>query len=102
MGVMENSPEDLGLIEALIIDLEKTKLPRAMDIKEKVDRGERLDEFDTAFLQDAFAAETKVDAISERHAEYQALAARMSHLYKEITEKALANEERPELTKKTQ
>ena len=88
---MDTPKDELGLIEALIIDLEEHKLPRAADIKDKVDRGECLDDFDTTFLEEALLDATKVDAIGERHAEYRALAARLSHLYKEITQKALEN-----------
>lgn len=88
---MTNSPDELGLVEALIMDLEKHKLPRAMELKDKVDRGECLDEFDTAFLEDPLADATKVDSLCERHAEYRALAGQMAYLYKQITEKALEN-----------
>jgi hypothetical protein len=92
--MMNKSSGDLGLIEVLLDELERHILPRALDLKEKMDRGELLDDFDQVFLEHALEVATKTDAIMERHAEYQALAARVSHLYHEITAKALQNANR--------
>jgi len=92
---MDSSSGDLGLVQVLLDDLEKRTLPRALELKEKVDRGELLDDLDEAFLEHALEIATKTDEVMERHAEYQALAARVSHLYHEITAKALQNAKRP-------
>ena len=88
---MDSSSGDLGLVQVLLEELERHTLPRALELKEKVDRGESLDDFDEAFLEHALEIATTTDSIMERHAEYQALAARVSHLYREITDKALEN-----------
>lgn len=88
---MDSSSTDLGLVQVLLDELERHTLPRALELKEKVDRGETLDEFDEAFLEHAIEIATKTDAVMARHTEYQALAARVSHLYHEITAKALQN-----------
>jgi hypothetical protein len=88
---MDTSSGDLGLVQVLLDELEKHTLPRALDLKERVDRGELLNDFDEAFLEQALASATATDSVMARHAEYQALAARVSHLYHEITAKALEN-----------
>jgi hypothetical protein len=88
---MDTSPPDLGLVQVLLDELEKHTLPRALDLKEKVDRGELVDEFDQEFLEHALELTTRIDSVMQRHAEYQALAARVSHLCHQITAKALEN-----------
>ncbi len=89
---MSKSSEDLGLITVLLQRLETQRLPRAVALKDKVDRGELLDDFDLGFLDEVFAETSNVRPLLAQHPEYQELAARMMHLYKEITHKALENE----------
>jgi hypothetical protein len=89
---MHESSKDAGMIAVLVERLEKQRLPRALSLKEKVDGGEKLDDFDLAFLDEVFADSAKIRPLLDRHPEYQSLATRMLSLYKEITEKALENE----------
>ena len=89
---MSESSADAGVIEVLLERLEKQRLPRALALKEKVDRGERLDDFDIAFLEEVFADATTLRSIVSRHHELDALVGRVAHLYNEITSKALENE----------
>ena len=89
---MNDSPQDAGLIAVLLERFEKQRLPRAQSIKEKVDRGELLDEYDFAFLEEVFADASRIKPLVDRHPEYQNLVARAMHLYKEITDRAMENE----------
>jgi hypothetical protein len=89
---MNETPQDTGLATVLLERLEKQRLPLALEMKDKVDRGERLEDFELRHLQEMLSDANQVKALVERHPEYQDLAARVLHLYKHITEKALANE----------
>ena len=89
---MSESSGDVGLITVLLQRLETQRLPRALALKDKVDRGELLDDFDLGFLEEVFADTSRIRPFLAQRLEYQDLAARMMHLYKEITEKALQNE----------
>jgi len=90
----EISAED-GVLVALEERLVKFRLPRALDIKEKVDRGEPLNQWDTAFLEKVLADVQDVLPLIEQKPDLQGIYVRVVHLYKEITEKALENEEKP-------
>ncbi len=89
---MSESSEDLGLITVLLERLETQRLPRALALKDKVNRGECLDDFDLGFLNEVFADTNNLRSLVARHPEYQELVARMMDLYKQITDKALQNE----------
>ncbi len=89
---MSKSSEDEGVIEALLERLSTQRLPRALDLKKKVDNGEVLDDYDIQFLKEVFADTQHIRALLDRHPEYQTLVARLISLYREITAKALDNE----------
>ena len=89
---MKDPQQDAGMLAVLIERFETQRLPRALDLKEKVDKGGRLDEFDLAFLEEVFSDSQAIQPLMERHPEHQEIAAKMMGLYREITEKALANE----------
>lgn len=86
---MNDSNSDEGLIEVLLERLEKQRLPRLLDIKQKVDEGITLENFDLDFLETSMADATKILPMIDRHPEYQSLSAKVMDLYKEISDKAL-------------
>jgi hypothetical protein len=88
----ESTEEDKGVAAALVQRLEQERLPRAFDLKEKVDAGGRLDDMDIAFLERVFADMEDVKQLVARSPEYHQLAAKVVGLYEEITAKALENE----------
>jgi hypothetical protein len=83
----------LGIAEVLIERFEKDRLPRILKIKERVDQGQTLDATDFGFLerviQDAQENKGLIDAMPH----CRDLFARVVHLYRDITAKALQNEE---------
>ncbi|MFV1973398.1 MAG: hypothetical protein ACC648_06725 [Thiohalobacterales bacterium] len=83
---------DAGIISVLLERLEKQRLPRILALKDKVDGGQPLGEFDIEFLEEVIKDTGKIEVLIERHPEYKELAAKIMGLYREITSKALENE----------
>jgi len=90
---MTDESKDAGLIQVLAKRMETQRLPRTLSLKDKVDQGETLNEFDIHFLKEVFQDAQKIMPLVDRHPEWHDLGARLIHLYKEITEKALKNEQ---------
>ena len=89
---MENEVEDHGVLAVIVERLEEQDLPRALDLKDKLDQGGMLDDMDISFLERVFADADELKPLLERHPEHQVLAARLMDLYHAITTQALKNE----------
>jgi hypothetical protein len=89
---MTTNQDDAGVLAVLIQRLESQRLPRLLDIKATVDRGERMNDLDLNFLQDVLADAQHVAPMVANHPELAPLASKLTTLYREITETALANE----------
>jgi hypothetical protein len=89
---MNETSKDAGLIAVLIKRFEEKRLPIALDLKEKVDRGETLNDYDIAFLEKVFSDAGEIKPLLDRHSEYHELVGKTMSLYHEITEKALQNQ----------
>ena len=89
---MSESSKDIGILTALAQRLTEQRLPKALALKEKVDRGEVLSDFDVTFLEEVFNDAKSIGPLIKQNPQYQDIAMRMLQLYKEITTKALENE----------
>lgn len=90
---MTSVSKDDGIIVALLNRFEKFELPQALDIKAKVDRGEKLSDYDIAHLDSVLMDSEKIKRLVDARPDLQELYTRAVDLYQEITKKALENEQ---------
>ena len=90
---MSEISHEEGVIVTILERFEKFRLPRALDIKAKVERGETLDDSDIAHLKHVMEDAEHIKTYIGKRPEYEKLYASAVHLYKEITDKALQNEQ---------
>jgi hypothetical protein len=91
---MSNPTHDAGVIQTLLDRLNSQRLPMALALKEKVDQGGTLSDYDIQKLEEVFADTQTIQPLIDRHPEHQDLVARVLHLYKEILDKATENEKK--------
>ena len=89
---MSEETENQGIIQVVVDRLEKQRLPAALELLEKVNNGEKLNDMELAFLDKVFQDAQNNRAMLEKYPAWQPLAARMISLYNEITTRALENE----------
>ncbi len=89
---MSELDKDDGIAVVLLNRLTEERLPRALAIKEQVDRGEPLDESEIRFLDRVFEDAVANRSKWEEHPELAEIISKMTALYHEITTKALENE----------
>jgi hypothetical protein len=89
---MNESSKEAGIIAVLLERFETQRLPRALALKEKVDKGERLSDWDTQFMEQVLEDTATAKPFIDEHPELHSLYARAIDLYEDITAKALENE----------
>jgi hypothetical protein len=90
---MSQEDSDQGVIQAVVDRLEKLRLPMALELQDKVNKGETLNDLDLAFLENVLNDSRKISGMLDKYPAWQPLAARMMSLYNDITTKALENEQ---------
>jgi hypothetical protein len=90
---MHDPNKEAGVIQVLAERLQNQRLPRALELKSRVDRGEVLNDLDIAFLEEVFHDSAQIKPFLDKHPEWQDLAGRMMQLYNDITNKALENQQ---------
>ena len=91
---MKEPNKDLGTIQALLERLNKFRLPRALDLKKRVDAGEKLSDHDMAFLKRVLEDSSQARSLADKYPEFKPLVGKMTDLYNHITKKALENEQK--------
>jgi hypothetical protein len=69
------------------------RLPRILEIKEQVDQGNRLGEYDRLFLEEVIKDAQRNIRHVEEIPECQHMFIQLAHLYKQIMDKAVENEQ---------
>jgi len=90
---MTTAEKDACLVATLLRYLNNQRLPKLFAIKARLDLGERLDPQDLRYLHEGAQGGLWVRHLCERHPDLTAICSRITALYKEITERALQNEE---------
>lgn len=89
---MNDSAGELGTIYALIERFEKQRLPRLLELKKRVDKGEVFSESDIQFITEVTHDAQRSKPLIDRHPEWHKFCSEVIHLYEEVVEKALENE----------
>ena len=89
---MSDKTDDEATIQVLLERLVKVRLPRALEIKQRIDGGERLGDNDIAFLKSALEDAQHGAQYVARNPEFHALGAQIVQLYEDIVRKAIENE----------
>jgi hypothetical protein len=89
---MTDDNKDLGIAITLLERFNEDTLPKALEIKKRLDLGEKLDHWDIEFLEQLFKRAEEIKPLVDRHPEYQEIYASAVHLYKQITDMAVVNE----------
>ncbi len=90
---MAQASKELGVIAVLAKRMVEERLPKALALKERVDRGDKLNELDLNFLEQVVKDANQVMPMMKDNARVMEVGARMLQLYKEITAKAIENEQ---------
>ena len=83
---------DLGLVETHLDKINHYVLPQALSLKEKVDSGKTLNDFDIEFLGEVMEYHKSVLRTFDHHPELNMLSAQLSALYTHIVERGAENE----------
>lgn len=91
---MKDPTGDQGTIQVLLERMNTFRLPRALDLKKRVDAGEKLSDHDIEFLGRVMEDSAQAQELVAKHPEFQSLANKLASLYNHITRKALENEQK--------
>jgi len=89
----EHHGDDDGTITVLL-DRSRRRIPTLQAMRERLKGGDTLSSVEVVELQKIFDSANETRALVDRHPELHDLVMKMIALYSEITELALANEEK--------
>ena len=97
---MTMSKKDLGIAQVLLQQLNEQRLPHALKMKDRVDKGELLTDYDQEFLKRVAEEARYIPALLLRQPQYTSLATQVFALFEHITAKGLENEKASASAKK--
>ena len=89
---MTMSQKDLGIAQVLLKHLNEQLLPYALELKDRVDKGELLSDYDLEFLKKAEGEARFLPPLLERQPQYKPLAQQVFALLEHIAAKGSENE----------
>lgn len=87
------SKKRAGIVMVMVEEFERHRLPHLLSIKNSVENGNLLSDADVIFLDKVIEDATRTMPLTISNPELHVFCAHVIHLYKEITETALENEE---------
>lgn len=88
---MAESWQKDGVVVALMHRFQSQRLPRAIDLKKKVDNGETLNDWDLEFLKQVQEDGQQIAGILHRYPDLEPFVEKARGLYTDITAKAAEN-----------
>ena len=89
---MSEVSKDTGVIAVLAKRMVEERLPKALELKERIDKGGLMNDLDLNFLEQIVKDAAQIMPMVKDDKRLSEIAASMTRLYKEISDKALENE----------
>ena len=89
---MSEVSKEAGTIAVLAKRMVEERLPKALALKERIDKGGLLNDLDLNFLEQVVKDAAAIKPLLKDNQRLTDVAASMARLYKEISDKALENE----------
>lgn len=90
---MNEMQRSLGTVTVILKRLQRHSLPRIFRIKERVDSGERISPEDVLFLRQSLLDALSAKPIYDSNPELAEISAKIITIYRDVSMKALANEQ---------
>jgi hypothetical protein len=89
---MAEVSKETGILAVLAKRMVEERLPKALELKERIDKGGLLNDLDLNFLEQVVKDAAAIRPLLKDNQRLIDVAASMTRLYKEISDKALENE----------
>ena len=89
---MSDPAKEAGVLTTVIKRAVDLRLPKALEMQQRVDAGGLLDKRDMAFLEEVFRDAQVILPMASNHPEFHDVGMRMLQIYKDVLARALENE----------
>lgn len=90
--VVDIRQKHLGVLHSLMQEFEQHRLPRLLRLKDKVDRGETINDVDFDFLCKEIKDACVTKHLIVNYPELEEFCLQLGHLFKELCDEAVENE----------